>query len=212
MASPNVTTGSRPLSSSTPGSAWVGRINRSGMNKRQLPPRSDDELADSLLRNAELPCAYLVGNDAVANFTALNVNSGKELTTGRRADAKHVFHDEHRRLVVGNVAQERLVEVASQVIHQAFAVVGAIDLSCFREALAGRPADDDVYAPLVRQHLVQVFGSELGKVCDNRLRIRPVVCPKCLDCRLIVGPQRRGNAGPPSQVQVTNLHSRRRGL
>jgi hypothetical protein len=45
---------------------------------------------------------------------------------------------------VGHKAQEFLVEVAAGIRLETFAVVCAIDLPCGAEALAGRPADDQV--------------------------------------------------------------------
>ena len=75
----------------------------------------------------------------VATLSSRDFDGREVLPARRRADAEDVFHHEQFRLEVGDVLEVLLVQRATRVVDQPFAVVRTVALADLTEALTGGP-------------------------------------------------------------------------
>jgi hypothetical protein len=157
----------------TEGRAGLG-ANRGAQIRREVAgeiiAHADDELALALLRYTERAGILDLLMDAIAGApsrsaetTRLVLHRSEVLPAIGRPQTENVLHHEDPRLEEIDVTQEVAEELPTRVIHQSVAMIGTVHLARSAEALARRPAHDDIHA-LSADDLREVLGMELREV------------------------------------------------
>ncbi len=145
---------------------------------------SDDELASSRLRDAELPRFLDLRLHAVAERAGFRLDQCEELALRRALDAQHILHHKNSRAEGGNVFEEDPEKVASLVFANAGAVIRRVHLPHRAVTLTRRPTHNDIH--LVDTELGrQLVRREIGEVFAQGERVLRGVGLERGDCLLV---------------------------
>ncbi len=111
---------------------------------RLIESCADEELASSLLRDAQFHTVFDLRMDLIPKLTGFGLNFGKIHSSRSAPDPEDVLHYKDLRFEVTNKAEKLLIQPSSRIFLQSPAMIRPIPLPGSTEALARRSTDNEI--------------------------------------------------------------------